>query len=253
MNLKKAGGERMNKIYQINDFANQCGYFFNACLNTKENFTCNNGYNCRHPQQEEKEHNSETGNNVGMCYAWSCPLGYEADEEDFDDPDIDNDGYQECEEGEFIVADDKKLLGLEPMKAITLWQPWASLTILGEKLIETRSWYTTVRGRVGIHAAKSDHSGILLHIPMNELAFFQAAGVCGIPEPPLGAVVGTIEIEDCIPIEKLYGGRYDTPKERAFGDWTAGRFGWIMKSPVAFEKPVPAKGAKSFWNWEGRN
>ena len=94
----------MRKIYQINKFANQCGYFYNAYM--KEGFNCNNGYNCKHPQQEETDTNELTGKEVGKCYAWSCPLGCEADQEDFDDPDIDNDGYTEWEDCEFIVIDD---------------------------------------------------------------------------------------------------------------------------------------------------
>jgi phage tail tube protein FII len=40
------------------------------------------------------------------------------------------------------------------MKAITLIQPWATLIILGEKKIETRSWSTNLRGEIAIHAGK---------------------------------------------------------------------------------------------------
>jgi len=93
----------METIYQINEFANKCGYFYDA---ETDNFTCNNGYNCRHPQQEETDTNDETGENVGRCHAWSCPLGYEADEEDFRNPDIDNNGWSEWEEGNFIIVDE---------------------------------------------------------------------------------------------------------------------------------------------------
>uniref|UniRef100_A0A6M3J354 ASCH domain-containing protein n=1 Tax=viral metagenome TaxID=1070528 RepID=A0A6M3J354_9ZZZZ len=32
------------------------------------------------------------------------------------------------------------------MKAISLWQPWASAMALGWKKIETRSWGTSYRG-----------------------------------------------------------------------------------------------------------
>lgn len=41
------------------------------------------------------------------------------------------------------------------MKALTLTQPWASLVALGEKRIETRSWGTSYRGELAIHAAAS--------------------------------------------------------------------------------------------------
>ena len=42
------------------------------------------------------------------------------------------------------------------MKAISLWQPWASAIAIGEKTIETRSWWTPHRGALAIHAAKTD-------------------------------------------------------------------------------------------------
>lgn len=40
------------------------------------------------------------------------------------------------------------------MKAISLWQPWATLIATGAKQIETRSWATSYRGPIAIHAAK---------------------------------------------------------------------------------------------------
>lgn len=40
------------------------------------------------------------------------------------------------------------------MKAISLWQPWASLVAVGAKKIETRSWATKYRGSLAIHATK---------------------------------------------------------------------------------------------------
>lgn len=40
------------------------------------------------------------------------------------------------------------------MKLISLWEPWASLMAIGAKKIETRSWATSYRGWLAIHAAK---------------------------------------------------------------------------------------------------
>lgn len=39
-------------------------------------------------------------------------------------------------------------------KMLTLHQPWASLVAVGRKRIETRSWSTSYRGPLAIHAAK---------------------------------------------------------------------------------------------------
>ena len=44
------------------------------------------------------------------------------------------------------------------MKAISLWQPWASLIAIGAKSIETRSWpapRALIGDRIAIHAAKT--------------------------------------------------------------------------------------------------
>jgi hypothetical protein len=40
------------------------------------------------------------------------------------------------------------------VKALSLWQPWASLIAVGAKTIETRGWSTTYRGPLLIHAAR---------------------------------------------------------------------------------------------------
>lgn len=40
------------------------------------------------------------------------------------------------------------------MKAISLWQPWATLVAIDAKRFETRSWKTNYRGLLAIHAAK---------------------------------------------------------------------------------------------------
>jgi len=38
------------------------------------------------------------------------------------------------------------------MKALSLWQPWATLVAMEEKRIETRCWKTDYRGELAIHA-----------------------------------------------------------------------------------------------------
>lgn len=79
----RAGYERRNMykkievMMPINTWANRCGYFYNAHFDKAALSTPNNGYNCRHPECAEVDENG-----VGCCFAWGCPLCYEADEED---------------------------------------------------------------------------------------------------------------------------------------------------------------------------
>lgn len=42
------------------------------------------------------------------------------------------------------------------MKALTLWQPWASLVALSEKTIETRCWSTKYRGELGYPCRRAE-------------------------------------------------------------------------------------------------
>ena len=106
------------------------------------------------------------------------------------------------------------------MKAITVWQPWAQLLAEGKKHDETRSWRTNYRGEILIHAAKSDHSGILLHIPMNELKYFQEAGITSrIDKLQTGAIIGSAILTDCKLIDQEYHDfiKELCPEEYAYG------------------------------------
>lgn len=47
----------------------------------------------------------------------------------------------------------RTIQGGTKLKAITIWQPWASLIACGAKQYETRSWKTDYRGPIAIHAA----------------------------------------------------------------------------------------------------
>lgn len=100
----------MRKAVLFEEFASQCPYF---CSYEKEYI--NNYYNCNHPQQEEVEE-TDSGESVGKCYCFSCPLGIEAEQKDLIDkshPDaiqeeIDWDGLcedKEVCEGEYLLVE----------------------------------------------------------------------------------------------------------------------------------------------------
>ena len=91
-------GEDVPDIMTINQLANICGHFFNAEFDPDCEFAPNNGYNCRHEGQQEKE------SGVGCCYQWSCPLEnvIPADEEDCEKYGLD------YEDSEFVLVYRKK-------------------------------------------------------------------------------------------------------------------------------------------------
>ena len=138
------------------------------------------------------------------------------------------------------------------MKAYTVYQPFAFATVAGIKRYETRPRRTNIRGYVAVHAAKLDpwKSGILEagKMPEIEKILSEHQGTGNRPARlAYGAVVGAVEIVDCVPVEEIM--HTLTERERLLGDYSPGRFAWVLRNPIMFEKPIPARGKQGWWDW----
>lgn len=126
------------------------------------------------------------------------------------------------------------------MRAISLWQPWASAIALGHKTIETRGWSTSYRGLLVIHAAK-----VFGREARDFAAVERALG--RMPERvPLGALVAVSELIDVQPTEEL--DLSISAIERLYGDYTPGRFGWKLANIRALPEPIVWRGAQGFFS-----
>ena len=125
------------------------------------------------------------------------------------------------------------------MKAISLWQPWASAVACGAKHIETRSWSTRYRGPLAIHAARRemDYEADLL--------WFALVGHAGYePACPFGAFVATCRLVECVPVENLLAlGTI----EAQFGNYSPGRYAWILENVVPLASPIPYRGRQGLF------
>ncbi len=133
------------------------------------------------------------------------------------------------------------------MKALTLTQPWASLVAIGAKKIETRSWATSYRGPLAIHAAKGfpkDARTVCLREPFKRVLI--AAGIESLADLPLGALLATVLLVDCVPTGKVRSTL--TSEEYAFSDYSAGRWAWLLDDVQPLSVPVPARGALGLWD-----
>lgn len=163
---------------------------------------------------------------------------------------------------------------LESIKALTLWQPYASLIALGIKFIETRSWSTKYRGPLAIHAGlKKPHIDDDAEI-WRPLLDPNGSGMLMVPVFT-GAVVATCELVDVVPIRTLEDdqGRRDgsvvdmhlfrglwlirigavmrvIEDQRPYGDFAPGRFAWILDDIKPLSAPIPAKGKQGLWELE---
>lgn len=137
------------------------------------------------------------------------------------------------------------------MKTLTIWQPWAHLKVVGVKRFETRSWATSYRGPMAIHAAAKPISAIEREVGPELLQWIQRKVLFEqLEELTLGAVVGMGDLVACHPITEAFVAALDE-RQRRLGDFTLGRYAWDFEDMHALDTPVPAKGGQRIWNWEG--
>lgn len=154
------------------------------------------------------------------------------------------------------------------MRALSLWQPWASAIAVGAKRVETRSWATPYRGLVAIHAAKRMNQMELIGFKSswNWCGALRSLGVVmGGREAlwdvlPFGAVVAVAEIVACLAVGDFTGRELDSPRrpdgpnpehyewtERQMGDFSLGRYGWRLANVRALVEPIPMRGFQGLW------
>ena len=135
------------------------------------------------------------------------------------------------------------------MKVISLLQPWASLVVKGAKKIETRSWATPYRGTLLIHASMGKKALWLLDNPPFSHYFSNKADMTH------GCIIGQVTLTAIIKMEdfNLSPERLEllTLEEKAFGDYSNGRFGWLLADPVEYEVPIFCRGHLRLWEYNG--
>jgi hypothetical protein len=175
------------------------------------------------------------------------------------------------------------------MKAISLWQPWASLIACGAKPFETRSWAPPrelIGTTIAIHAAKKIDAeaaqfaeelmygqhpsgrfelATRLEATMNKTPQ-HLQGIFGHAVMPIGCVVCTARLDAAFLLGEAAEGaafpaakvvrrltsrvmpdcftvRYDD-----FGDYSAGRWAWLLRDVKPLTPPVSAVGRQGFFD-----
>lgn len=155
------------------------------------------------------------------------------------------------------------------MYAISLWQPWASLIAEGIKVQETRSWsppHWLIGERIAIHAAKRQVTKALLkHLPKEiHDPMIKAYGWDWLDSIPYGAVICTAELfgvaqivdnesdsamrdKGSLPAIRVKTGEHIAIVPDPYGDYSAGRYIWGLRSIIKKGEPIPMKGQKGLW------
>lgn len=123
------------------------------------------------------------------------------------------------------------------MKALTLYQPYATAIALGLKKYETRSWATSYRGPLAIHASVKKLSP----------EFKKLAERYNITNLEYGKIIVICELQDCIEMtDEII--KHQSTAEKDFGIWTPGRYAWKLKVLKILKEPIPARGYQMLWN-----
>ncbi len=155
-------------------------------------------------------------------------------------------------------------------KAISLWQPHASLIAIGEKTYETRHWSTKYRGPIAIHAAKTQDEvktvwkNIQAHkahpdvFPMGFTratydafkAWMDREGLAtwNFGMLPYGAIVATADLTAVYDAAQLLPKL--TGRAKWFGDFGQGRYAWRLENVQMLPEPIPMRGQQGFWTVE---
>lgn len=152
------------------------------------------------------------------------------------------------------------------MKAITLWEPWATLVVIGAKRWEFRKWDFSSRypslvdQRIAIAAGvrsirKAEIIDLLNRIDDDQSsldgliakpALYRLLEEVNAGRPPstLGHVLGDAIFRKPVPAIELFG----TPAPADSDRFLQSRFAWPLEEVRAYEPPYPYKGHQGFWN-----
>lgn len=132
------------------------------------------------------------------------------------------------------------------MKAITISQPYASLIADGFKFIENRTWPTSYRGPIAIHAGKGTQ-----YLNKQELAEYPAGCIVAMARLSACVTLKSIRERDATPCRHdLIEGTLKQWSDAARHIHAEGPFCWILEDIKKLDEPIPATGKQGLWEWK---
>ena len=130
------------------------------------------------------------------------------------------------------------------MKVLSLTEPYATLIKNGIKTIETRSWKTSYRGRLYIHASSTK-------IPKENRNNKELMALVSTDDLNYGHIICSCDLVDCIEMtdDFINSIRKNKKNEYITGIYSNGRYAWIFENIEILKNPIKAKGHLGIWNF----
>ena len=130
------------------------------------------------------------------------------------------------------------------LKVLSIREPFATLIKTGKKKIETRSYKTNYRGELYIHA-----SGTIYKTISDELTSLTK----DIQINP-GYIICKCRLVDCVYMTDEYVNEIkNNYQEYICGEYSLGRYAWVLDDIVPLDIPIKAKGQLNIWNYYNEN
>ncbi len=131
------------------------------------------------------------------------------------------------------------------MKVLSLTEPFATLIKEKKKLIETRSWKTNYRGELYIHASMTKPA-------KNDLENEELMSLIENKKMNFGHIICKCILVDCVYMTEEYINdmKENNYQEYICGEYSVGRYAWILEEVELLDKPIFAKGHLGVWNYE---
>lgn len=129
------------------------------------------------------------------------------------------------------------------MKVLSIIEPWATLIKEGKKVIETRSWKTSYRGELYIHASSKK-------IRRNDEHIIKLLKLIPNVSMGYGCIICKCKLVDCIFMDQEFLSKIQKDKQELLcGEYSLGRYAWILEDVEVLDKTIQAKGHLNIWNW----
>lgn len=130
------------------------------------------------------------------------------------------------------------------MKALSIRQPWAWLIAAGIKDVENRTWKSHFQGRLYIHASSAVDPKESWQARLSIMtALMTTAEMKRIYDAEFtrGAIIGEVTMSDCC-------FRFGDMNDNIYSKWhEVGYYGFYLTDPVLYDKPIPCRGARKFF------